>query len=37
VKDNEGQTPLSRAAENGRSEVVKLLLAHIGIEVNSEG
>jgi len=30
-KDNDGQTPLSRAAENGYEEVVKLLLAKVDV------
>ena len=34
AKDGDGQTPLGRAAENGHSEVVQLLLtAHAEIDV----
>ena len=30
----DGWTPLLRACDNGRMEVVKLLLAHPGVDIN---
>ncbi|KAJ5359300.1 uncharacterized protein N7496_011713 [Penicillium cataractarum] len=37
IKDSDGRTPLSWAAEKGHENVVELLLAKAGIDVNSAG
>jgi ankyrin repeat protein len=35
-KDNDGRTPLSWALRNGYEAVMKLLLAKVGIDLNSK-